>query len=132
MRIRQRPLFSVGFLLAVVAAGPARAQQCPDGTPPPCGPRAVAQAPRLPSPNSVAVLYFDNLSRDSADTYIADGLTDEVIVRLQHVPRLDVKSRYEVRRFRGTRIADARSVGRELRVATSSPAASGRARRACG
>jgi len=104
----------VGLLLTLAAAGPARAQ-CPDGTPPPCG-RPVVRAP-APAANSIAVLYFDNLSRDSADTYIADGLTDEVIVRLQHVQRLDVKSRYEVRRFRGTRIADARSVGRELRVA---------------
>ena len=93
-------------------AVPLRAQ-CPDGSPPPCH----AQDRRAPPPNSVAVLYFDNLSRDSADTYIADGLTDEIIVRLQHVQRLDVKSRYEVRRFRGTRIGDAQSVGRQLGVA---------------
>jgi len=114
----------IGLVLHLAALGVlasarlATAQQCPDGTPPPCGPRPGAQArAATPAPNSIAVLYFDNLSRDSADTYIADGLTDEVIVRLQHVPRFDVKSRYEVRRFRGTRIADARSVGRELRVA---------------
>jgi TolB-like protein len=115
IRLRFHLVLTSALLLVLGAAVPvaARAQQCPDGTPPPCR----AQAPRAPSPNSIAVLYFDNLSRDSADTYIADGLTDEVIVRLQHVPRLDVKSRYEVRRFRGTRIADARSVGRELRVA---------------
>jgi adenylate cyclase len=115
MRIRPRTLAGVGLLLVLAAAGPAHAQQCADGTPPPCAAPAVRAS--TPAPNSIAVLYFDNLSRDSADTYIADGLTDEVIVRLQHVQRLDVKSRYEVRRFRGTRIADARSVGRELRVA---------------
>ena len=122
--LRTLPSAIVAF--AVVAAAPAvaLAQQCPDGTPPPCAAptaRPPARAPAVraqaPASNSVAVLYFDNLSRDSADTYIADGLTDEVIVRLQHVQRLDVKSRYEVRRFRGTRVADARSVGRELRVA---------------
>jgi len=104
------------WLLAVtVLSGPGAVlrAQCPDGTPPPC---AGQRAPG-PARNSIAVLYFDNLSRDSGDVYLADGLTEEIIVRLQHVQRLDVKSRYEVRRFQGTRIADARSVGRELRVA---------------
>jgi TolB-like protein len=106
----RRPVVALS-VLSLCLATTLRAQ-CPDGTPPPCAPH---QTP--PSPRSIAVLYFDNLSRDSADAYIADGLTDEVIVRLQHVQRLDVKSRYEARRFRRTRIADARSVGRELRVA---------------
>jgi adenylate cyclase len=112
MAVRPHLLFALSACALVRVSV---AQQCPDGTPPPC--RAAAVRAPAPNPNSVAVLYFDNLSRDSADVYIADGLTDEVIVRLQHIQRLDVKSRYEVRRFRGTRIADARSVGRELRVA---------------
>ena len=89
--------------------------QCPDGTPPPCA--RAGRSAAAPAANSIAVLYFDNLSRDSADAYLSDGLTDEVIVRLQHVQRLDVKSRYEVRRYRGTRITDVRSVGRDLHVA---------------
>jgi hypothetical protein len=71
--------------------------QCPDGTPPPCN-RAAARAP---SPNSVAVLYLDNLSRDTADAYLADGLTEEIIIRLSQVRRLEVKSRFESLRFRG-------------------------------
>jgi TolB-like protein len=105
----RRSALAVGACLC--SALPPLRGQCPDGSAPPC------HAPRTPAPNSIAVLYFDNLSRDSGDTYIADGLTDEIIVRLQHVQRLDVKSRYEVRRFRGTRIPDARSVGHELGVA---------------
>jgi len=48
------------------------AQQCPDGTPPPCGPRGAARA-TAPARNSVAVLYFENLSRDASDAYLADG-----------------------------------------------------------
>ena len=51
------------------------AAQCPDGSPPPCG-RVV---PRVPALNSVAVLYFDNLSSDTADALLADGLTEEII-----------------------------------------------------
>jgi hypothetical protein len=62
------------LLASVGALGPAwLSAQCPDGSPPPCG-RAAARAP---APNSVAVLYFDNPSRDTADTFLADGLTEE-------------------------------------------------------
>jgi len=38
----------------------------------------------------VAVLYFDNLSRDTADAFLADGLTEEIIIRLGQVQRLQV------------------------------------------
>lgn len=111
-----RSLRRVVLFALALSASVARAHaQCPDGTPPPCPGAAPHSA--APAPNSVAVLYFDNLSRDTADTYLADGLTEEVIIRLQHVPRLDVKTRYDVRRFRGTRSADSRSVSRALGVA---------------
>ena len=88
------------------------AAQCPDGTPPPC---RRARPAATPAANSVAVLYFDNLSRDSNDTYLADGLTEEVIQRLGQVGRLTVKSKYSVRRYRGT-AADPSEVGRTLQV----------------
>ena len=82
-------------ICASVAAVPVAAQ-CPDGTPLPCGPQ-----PPAPPPNSVAVLYLENLSHDTSDAYLADGLTEEVIIRLSQVRRLDVKSRFDVARFRG-------------------------------
>jgi len=88
--------------------------QCPDGTPAPCE-RAVRVA--APPPNSVAVLYLDNLSRDTADAFLADGLTEEIIIRLGQVPRLDVRSRYEVQRFRGQAAQDPATLGRALRAA---------------
>jgi TolB-like protein len=100
-------------LLCFCAAVPA-ASQCPDGTPPPCAREVHVAAP--PS-NSVAVLYFDNLSRDTADAFLADGLTEEIIIRLGQVPRLDVKSRFEVERFRGRAAAqDPSGLGRALRA----------------
>lgn len=64
----------------------------------------------------VAVLYFDDLSRDSAATYVADGLTEEIITRLGGVPRLEVQSRTSVKRFRGKTAAPA-EIGRALNVA---------------
>ena len=106
---------AAALAVALLAAWPSDGllAQCPDGTPPPCrGARPAA----APAPNSVAVLYFDNLSRDTADAYLADGLTEEVIQRLGQVGRLTVKSKYSVRRYRGTD-ADPRDVGRALQVA---------------
>ncbi len=79
------------------------AAQCPDGSPPPCRAPA-AHATTAPLPNSVAVLYFDNLSPDTADAYLADGLTEEVASRLGDIRRLLVKqaSRESARRLRET------------------------------
>jgi len=80
---------------SVASARPAFSQ-CPDGTPPPCGRSAAA-----PAANSVAVLYFDSRGTDSADAFLADGLTEEIITRLQQVRRLAVASRYASQRVRG-------------------------------
>ncbi|MFI5280758.1 MAG: tetratricopeptide repeat protein [Gemmatimonadales bacterium] len=93
----------------------ALAFQCPDGTPPPCG-RVASRAP-VPEANSVAVLYFDNESRDTNDLYLADGLTEEIITRLTGIERLTVRSRHVVRRFRGTALGDPAAVARALNVA---------------
>ena len=110
------------LLLSAWFAGPfvrpSAAQQCPDGTPAPCGPRPGAP-PRAAAPpaNSVAVLYLANLSRDTADAFLADGLTEEIIIRLGQVPRLDVKSRFEVERVRHQATQDPAVLGRTLRAA---------------
>jgi adenylate cyclase len=88
-----------GLLAVAVAATPLRAQ-CPDGTLPPCRSARPAVAP-----TSVAVLYFDNLSSDTTDAVLADGLTEEIIVRLRRLERLEVKPRSAVLRFRGQRVA---------------------------
>lgn len=88
--------------------------QCPDGSPPPCARPAVRSAVAA---TSVAVLYFDNLSRDTSDAYIAAGLTEELITRLGEIERLQVKSRTAVQRYRGRAIDDPAAVGRALSVA---------------
>src|SRR5579872_1836500 len=75
----------------------ALAFQCPDGSPPPCrGAHAIA-APAM----SVAVLTFENRSRDSADTFLGDGLADEIASELGGVEKLTVRSRAMVRRLAG-------------------------------
>ncbi|HET9707384.1 MAG TPA: hypothetical protein VFP39_03675 [Gemmatimonadales bacterium] len=107
-----RVVMLLSFLLAATSAE-RLAAQCPDGSPPPCG-RVVSRAP---ASNSVAVLYLDNLSRDTADAYLADGLTEEIIIRLGQVQRLEVKSRFEVQRFRGRPALDPQLLGRALNAA---------------
>jgi len=69
-----------------------------------------------PAPRSVAVLYFDNGSSDTADAYVADGLTEEIILRLGRLSGLVVKSRYAVRQYRDTPVTDPAALGRALDV----------------
>jgi len=101
------------LLLTLSATAPLSAQ-CPDGTPPPCRARAVP----TPATNSVAVLYFDNLSSDTSDAYLADGLTEEITSRLGELPRLQIKrpGRDVVRRLRDTVPDYLVALGRILRV----------------
>ncbi|MFI5280440.1 MAG: hypothetical protein ACHQU1_08090 [Gemmatimonadales bacterium] len=102
------------IIVGALCLTPPLLAQCPDGTPPPCGHAVRASAP---SSNSVAVLYLTNLSRDTADAFIADGLTEEIIIRLGQVPRLEVKSRFEVERVRHQSVQDPAALGRTLRAA---------------
>ena len=112
MRMR-RTLFIV--LQLGVLASRYLYSQCPDGSPPPCRIQP-SRAATAPAPTSVAVLYFDNLSRDTADAYLADGLTEELIARLGQIERLVVKSRNAVRRYRGAAAGDPAALGRTLGV----------------
>jgi TolB-like protein/Tfp pilus assembly protein PilF len=90
--------------------------QCPDGSPPPCPATARRISGPSPSATSLAVLYFDNLSPDTADAYLADGLTEEITSRLGDVGRLRVTSRYAVRRLRSGVVPDVTTAGRVLGV----------------
>src|SRR5690242_3631415 len=103
------PLRATACLIVLLGLGGAEGLvgQCPDGSPAPCQ-RESPAAPR----NSVAVLYFENLSSDSTYAFLADGLTEELIVRLGEVGRLDVRSRFAVRRYRGRVPDDPAAVGR--------------------
>jgi len=104
----------IAFTLAALALARPLLAQCPDGTPPPC--RARPLHPTPPAANAVAVLYFDNVTRDSNDTYLADGLTEEITSRLSAIERLAVKSHFAVRRYRGTDLEDLAPVARALSV----------------
>jgi TolB-like protein/Flp pilus assembly protein TadD len=64
---------------------------------------------------SIAVLPFDNQSRDSDAEYISDGLTESVINSLAQLPNLRVIARNSVFRYKGKE-ADPIVAGNELGV----------------
>lgn len=73
-------------------------------------PGSVAEAP-----SSIAVLPFANLSAGAENDYFSDGLTEELISALTHVPGLQVAARTSAFHFRGVE-ADIKEVGRQLHV----------------
>jgi TolB-like protein/Tfp pilus assembly protein PilF len=101
------------FLLSTCAARPL-VGQCPDGTPAPC--RPVVVAARIPDSNSVAVLPFENVTRDTSYAYLADGLASSIATSLGRVPRLQVRSPGFVRRVSQSGVRDQRLLGRQLDV----------------
>jgi TolB-like protein/DNA-binding winged helix-turn-helix (wHTH) protein/tetratricopeptide (TPR) repeat protein len=64
---------------------------------------------------SLAVLPLDNLSGDPSQEYFVDGMTDELITELAHVPGLRVVSRTSAMQEKGTR-KPLQQIGRELNV----------------
>jgi adenylate cyclase len=64
-------------------------------------PAAVSET-RSPamSPKSIAVLPFQSLSEDKANSYFADGIQEEVLTRLSRINDLKVISRTSTQRFK--------------------------------
>src|SRR2546430_5124881 len=104
----------LALLIALASAAPAArlSAQCADGSPPPCVRPAARPAP--PAANSVAVLFFD--ARDTADAYLADGLTEDLTSLLGSVARVQVKSPGVVRRAQRASPGDTPAIARALGV----------------
>ncbi len=66
---------------------------------------------------SVAVLPFRNMSPDPDAEYFSDGVTEEIISVLSHIPALHVAARTSCFAFKG-KDTDVRQIGRELGVRT--------------
>jgi serine/threonine-protein kinase len=87
---------------------------------------APAAAVHAPSP-TLAVLPFDDVSGDSANAYLGDGIADEIAAALSKVRGLRVASRTSAAAFRSSHDVDVRELGRRLGVST---VLEGRVRRA--
>ena len=75
---------------------------------------APAAIPIVDKP-SIAVLPFANFSPDPDQQYFADGVVEDVITALSHIPRLFVIARNSTFTYRDKAI-DVRQIGRELGV----------------
>jgi eukaryotic-like serine/threonine-protein kinase len=65
----------------------------------------------------IAVLAFEDQSKDKQLAYLADGLTDALIATLSSVPELTVRSKDAIAPYRGSTVA-VDSIGRALDVGT--------------
>src|SRR5438067_753851 len=63
---------------------------------------------------SIAVLPFENLSDDKEHAFFADGVQDDILIKLAKIADLKVISRTSVMQYRGKQ--DVRQIGNALRV----------------
>ena len=61
---------------------------------------ALPDSPAATSAKSIAVLPFDNLSRDPDNAYFAEGVQDEILTRLAKVADLKVISRTSTQKYK--------------------------------
>ena len=64
---------------------------------------------------SIAVLPFESLSEDKANTYFADGIQDEILARLSKIADLKVISRTSTQKYR-SKSENLRAIAQELGV----------------
>src|SRR5881394_1617610 len=76
--------------------------------------RNVSSVAELPA-KSIAVLPFDNLSRDPDNAYFCEGVQDEILTRLAKVADLKVISRTSTQRFNSAP-SDLREIAKQLGV----------------
>jgi len=69
---------------------------------------------RGPVTTGIAVLPFENLSDDKEHAFFADGVQDDILIKLMKIADLKVISRTSVMQYRGKQ--DVRQIGDELRV----------------
>ena len=70
----------------------------------------------MAGPRSLGVLPFANIGGDSAQEYLAEGMSDELTTALGKVQGMQVAARTMARRYRGRRDVDAREAGHTLGV----------------
>jgi TolB-like protein len=95
------------LVIALVVLGGVLVRSKRDPAPPPGG----------LDPRHLAVLYFDQRRSQESLAYLADGITEELILELSQVPTLRVISRNGVRPYRDTNAAPD-SIARVLKVGT--------------
>ena len=83
----------------------------------PASPLPPAEAAEPPSPKSIVVLPFANLSPDPGNEYFSDGVTEDILTYLARVEDLHVISRTSAMAYKGS-TSTLREIAGELGVAT--------------
>jgi TolB-like protein/Tfp pilus assembly protein PilF len=79
------------------------------------GSKSASASPNDLSNKSIAVLPFDNLSRDPDNAFFAEGVQDEILTRLAKVADLKVISRTSTQRFKSAP-SDLPAIAKQLGV----------------
>ena len=81
-------------------------------------PTGEGAASNLAAPEkSIAVLPFENLSRDPDNAFFADGMQDEILTDLARIADLKVIGRTSVMQYKSGAARNLRKIGQQLRVA---------------
>lgn len=78
-------------------------------------PKKAGGSAATPSPISICVLPFLNLSDDSEQEYFSDGITEDIITDLSKISALEVVARNSAFTFKG-KVTDVKEVARTLDV----------------
>jgi serine/threonine-protein kinase len=79
---------------------------------------AGAQSASAIPEKSIAVLPFENATRDPDTEYLSDGISEALINSLTELQQLKVIARSTAFRYKGQQVVDPQAVGRELKVRT--------------
>src|SRR5215475_14175894 len=121
-----RKIVALTIVLAVVAAGlfvfqlirartwPERQSNGSTSSPRESASAARTEAATVPN-KSIAVLPFDNLSRDPDNAYFVEGIQDEILTRLAKIADLKVIARSSTQRFQNK--GDVPQIAQQLGVA---------------
>jgi adenylate cyclase len=121
-RLKARTPLALGVLVTIaVLGGVAWWLSGPHAVP---SKQAIPQQSNPPTPHahgeertSIAVLPFVNMGPDSADEYLSDGMTEEIITALSKASGLRVAARTSSFFFKGKN-EDIEKIGQQLRVGT--------------
>src|SRR6266513_483721 len=110
---RSRTLIAALIIAAAGAGGFYIFSHRPTPTAPPS---ASAPAAAVIPEKSIAVLPFENLSRDPDNAYLADGIQDEILTRLAKIADLKVISRTSTQHYKSAP-DNLREIAKQLEVA---------------
>src|SRR5690349_17145096 len=111
-------LAAIGLLIGAGGVGAYWLWYFPSAKPLPslASPNAAQQESAAELERSIAVLPFDNLSRDPDNAFFASGIQDEILTRLAKIGALKVISRASTQQYQ-SKPANLAEIGKQLGVA---------------